>query len=71
MSGITVSATITVVRDDVEIEVRVEGDIEHFGSANPFERGESIGDWCVMSPDGLVLTPDERADAEQALENAK
>lgn len=65
----TVSATITVTRDDEEIEVYVSGRVEYFGSYDLRERGHHIGDWEVDSPDGIVLTPDESDRAIEALES--
>lgn len=62
-----VGASITIVRDDEEIEVDLRGYVEYFGSYNPLERGEQISDWEVLTP-GVVLSPDEMMEAEYALE---
>lgn len=66
----SVSAIITVTREDEDIDVELVGYPEYFGSHNPFERGVHIGDWHVESPDNLILTNDEAIRAEEALEEA-
>lgn len=63
-----ISAMITVIRDDVEIDVEVSGQSENYGSANPYERGEHIADWSVDSPKGFDLTKEEDERALAALE---
>lgn len=65
----TVSATIIVIRNDEEIEVGLWGNTERFGSYNPRESGERIGDWGIDSPANLKLTPEETDRAILALEN--
>jgi len=66
----TVNATITITRDDENIEVELEGHVEYFGSYNPHERGYHIGDWDVVSPANIALTPDENDRAIEALEES-
>lgn len=61
-----ITARITVTRDDKEIEVTGQGEVEYFGSANPYERGERIGDWHA----DVELTSDEEDRMIEALECA-
>lgn len=63
-----ISAAITVIRNEEEIEVYVSGQCENYGSANPYERGEHIADWSVDSPKGFDLTKEEDERALAALE---
>jgi hypothetical protein len=65
----TVSATIHVTRDDEDVEVCVTGRVEYFGSYDPRERGEHIGDWWVDSPANITLDQRESDRAIEALED--
>lgn len=64
-----ISAAITVIRNDEELDIYVSGQTEYFGSPNPFERGVRLADWSVDEPKGFELTSQEIMMAEEALEN--
>ena len=63
-----ISSSITVTRDDTEIEVFIHGHTEHFRSPNPYECGERLVDWGIDEPKGFKLTKSEQQEAEYALE---
>lgn len=63
----SINATITITRDDEDIEVELSGDTEYFGSANPYERGYQICDWSVVKPRDIVLDEQEENRALDAL----
>jgi len=66
----TIIAQITVYRDNEPVIVTLQGWLEKFGTANPYERGMNIGDWEVVEPQHIELTNDECDDAIEALERA-
>ena len=63
-----ISASITIIRNDEEVDVELSGQTEYEVSPNRFETGEHISDWSVDSPKGIDLTKEESARALEALE---
>lgn len=65
---ICIGATITVTRDDDDIEVELEGKFYapvSFGKSSCAD--PDLEDWEIVSPEGIKLTRDECDRAEQAL----
>lgn len=69
-----IAASITVTRiindEEIDIDVYLAGQSEHFESPNPLECGEHIADWYVEEPKGFELTKQEEERAMEALEAA-
>lgn len=75
----SINATIHITRGRKQecLAVEVIGNVECYGSANPFERGEraDLEDYTAYNENGhevagVILTPDEVMDAEAALDAA-
>ena len=64
----SITASIIIERDNEMFTVELSGSVEYFGSANPYERGQRLGDWYASNPFGFKLTANERERAELALE---
>lgn len=72
-----INATIHITRGRKQecLTVEVSGRVEYFGSYSPFERGEcaDLEDYTAYNENGhevsgVLLSPDEVMEAEEALE---